>query len=141
MAEFRKEQEEKRRQEMAKVPGLIQRGEAFKAKEIMTSHSSPAEQGLWRELAQCFEREGILQTAMMIYNRDGYNAERDRVAGRLGLTGHVCCNHADRQAIGRCEKCGEYFCIGCGEEWANHFACNSCLAESRRDWTSRLRGW
>ena len=137
MVKFEKEWEEKKKRKLVEAQEMIKQGNPFGARDIMRTHSCEPE--LWKQLGECFEKKGLLQSAIIVYSREGQKSERDRVADRLGLTGHFCEKHGDRPAIGRCESCQGYFCIACGDECANHFACKSCLAMSRRDWMNRVR--
>lgn len=56
----------------------------------------------------------------------------------ISLSGHVCLNHAGREAVAKCPGCGHLFCRECVTEHDDRVLCAGCLrqltakAEERR---------
>jgi hypothetical protein len=45
----------------------------------------------------------------------------------ISLSGHVCLNHAGREAVAKCPGCGQFFCRECITEHDDRVLCSGCL--------------
>jgi hypothetical protein len=45
----------------------------------------------------------------------------------ISLSGHVCLNHAGREAVAKCPGCGQFFCRECITEHDDLVLCSGCL--------------
>lgn len=50
----------------------------------------------------------------------------------ISLSGHVCLNHAGREAVAKCPGCGQFFCRECVTEHEDRVLCTGCLRKLTR---------